>query len=121
MSEEKNKNPILENKVSSDIILEWTKKQIEDHKEVPRELWIEIAFKLTFLRIDEAILYNKMKQAVAIKKLEILKNQTKRNVAAVNVEVESLDEYRFMQDQEDKIYSIDECVRVAKKSADINL
>lgn len=114
-------NKTINEKVSSDVILQWVKKQVENKKEVGRDIWIEIAFKLSILRIDEAIMYNKMRQAVAQKKFEILKNQTKRNVAAAQVEVETLDEYRFMRDQEDKIYTIDELIRIAKKSADINL
>lgn len=122
MSETKTHNEaVLESKVSSDIILGWVKEQVESKKEISRDLWLEIAFKLNLLRIDEAILYNKMRQVVAIKKLDILKSQTKRNVAAANAEIETLGEYRFMKDQEAKIYSIDEFVRIAKKSADINL
>jgi len=107
--------------ISSDTILSWARKQVENKQEIPREIWIEIAFKLSILRIDEAILYNKMRQVVANKKLEILKGQTKRNVSAVEIETETTDEYRFLKDQEAKIYSIDELVRIAKKSADINL
>jgi hypothetical protein len=108
-------------RTTADTILNWVKEQIESKKIVSRELWVEIAFKLTFLRIDEAQLYNKMRQAVAKKKLEILKGQEKKNVAAADIEIESTDEYRFCRDQEDKIYSLDEFVRIAKKSADINL
>lgn len=108
-------------KVNSDIILNWVKEQVESKKEVSRDAWIGIAFRLTFLRIDEAQLYNKMRQSVAQKKLEILKAQAKKNVAAAELEVEATDEYRFMKDQEDKIYSVDEFVRIAKKSSDINL
>ena len=111
----------MQEKITSDTILTWVKEAVENKKEISRELWLEIAFKLNLLRLDEAILYNKMRQAVAIKKWEILKSQIKRNVAAVNTEIETFDEYRFMKDQEDKIYVIDEFVRVAKKNADINL
>lgn len=107
--------------ISSDTILNWVKEQVENKREISRELWLEIAFKLNLLRLDEAILYNKMRQSVAIKKFEIMKRQVKRNVSAVNAEIETFDEYRFMKDQEDKIYVIDEFVRVAKKSADVNL
>lgn len=108
-------------KISSDTILEWVIKCVENKKEIDRNLWLEIAFRLNVLRIEEAILYNKMRQSVAIKKLEILKNQQKRNVAAAEAEIETIDEYRFMRDQMDKIYSIDEFVRIAKKNTDINL
>lgn len=107
-------------KISSDTILNSLKELVESKKIIPREVWLECAFKLNLLRIDEAKLYNKMRQAVAQKKLEILKGQDKKNVAAADVEVEASDEYRFARDQEDKLYSLDEFVRIAKKNADIN-
>lgn len=108
-------------KVDSDLILGYLKQLVESKKPVPRETWLDCAFKLNLLRIDEAQLFNKMRQAVAAKKFTLLKGQEKRNVAAVEVEVEATDEYRFMRDQEDKLYSIDEFIRISKKSADINL
>ncbi len=106
--------------VSSDTILNWLKAQVESKRVIAREEWLDVAFRLNLLRIDEAQLYNKMRQAVAKKKLEILKGQDKKNVSLAEAEIESLDENLFMRDQEDKIYSIDEFIRIAKKSSDIN-
>ena len=110
-----------ETKVTSDTIIEWVKKQIEGKNIPSRDTWIDIAFRLSFLRVDEAHLYNQMHQAVAKKKLEIYKLQEKKNKAAADLEVEATDEYRFMRDQEDKIYTIDEAVRIAKKAGDLQL
>ena len=107
-------------KVDSDTILGYLKELVESKKSIPREVWLECAFKLNLLRIDEAQLYNKMRQTVAQKKLEILKGQAKKNVAAADVEVEATNEYTFARDQEDKIWSIDEFIRIAKRNADIN-
>lgn len=107
-------------KVTSDLILETLKGLVESKTPISREVWLDAAFKLNLLRIDEAQLYNKMHQAVAQKKLEILKSQEKKNVALAETEIEATDEYRFLKDQEDKIYSIDEFIRVAKKGSDIN-
>lgn len=106
--------------VTSTKILTWLKEQVENKVVIDREMWLDIAFKLNLLRIDEARLLNKMRQAVSQKKQEILKNQEKKNVAAVEIEIECLDEYRFMRDQEDLIYSIDEFVRIAKKNSETN-
>jgi len=108
-------------KVTSDLILGYLKELVESKKPIPREVWLEVAFKLNLLRTDESQLLNKMRQAVAIKKLAILKSQEKRNVSAAELEVETTDECRFMRDQEEKLYSVDEFVRIAKKNADINL
>ena len=107
------------NEVTSDIILDYLKKLVASKIPVSRETWLDVAFKLNLLRIDEAQLWNKMRQTVAQKKLELLKSQEKRNVAAVELEVEASDEYRFCKDQEDKLYTIDEFIRISKKSADI--
>lgn len=108
-------------KVTSDIILEYLKGLVESKKPIQKEIWLDAAFKLNLLRIDEAQLLNKMRQSIAQRKLETLKQQgEKKNVAAAKIEVETTDEYRFFQDQEDKIYSIDEFIRIAKKNADIN-
>lgn len=110
----------LQDKITTDTIINWAKKQIENKEIISREMWLDMAFKLNLLRIDESQLYNKMKQAVAIKKFVILNKQEKRNVAAVELEIETTDEYRFMRDQEDKIYSIDEFIRISKKNSDVN-
>ena len=93
---------------------------VESKTPISRDLWLEVAFKLNILRLDETGLYNKMTQKVAQKKLDIFKAQEKRNVAAVGLEVEASDEYRYMKDQEEKIYSIDEFIRIAKKNSDLN-
>ena len=106
--------------ITSTTIISWLKKQVEGKRVIDRETWLDTAFKLNLLRVDEAKLLNKMRQEVSQKKQEILKNQTKKNVAAAEIEVECTDEYRFMKDQEDLLYSIDEFVRVSKKSADVN-
>ena len=108
----------LPEKVTTDLILDWVKEKIEQRVDVPVKVWVEIAFKLTFLRISEAQRLNQMKKKIAEKKLEILQAQEKRNVAAAELEIETTDDYRQMRDQEDKIYSIDEFVRIAKKSSD---
>ena len=107
-------------KITSDFILGRLKELVESKTSIAKEIWLEVAFKLNLLRIDEAQLSNKMRQAVAVKKFEILKKQEKKNVSLMEVEVEAGDEYRFMKDQEDKIYSIDEFIRIAKKNSDVN-
>lgn len=106
-------------RVSSDIILEYLKGLVESKKPIPRELWLDAAFKLNLLRLDEGQLYSKMRQTVAQNKLEIFRAQDKRNVAAVELEIEATDEYRFMRDQEEKLEVIEEFVRLAKKNADL--
>ena len=105
-------------KINADLILDTLRGLVESKKLISKEVWLETAFKLNLLRIDEAQLLNKMRQEVARKKLGIYQKQEKRNVAAADLEIEAMDEYRFMRDQEDKIYSLDEFVRIAKKSAD---
>ena len=107
-------------KRTSDSILTALKELVESKKVISREHWLEAAFDLNLFRIEEAALYNSMHQKVAEKKLDIIRKQNKPNVAAADVVVEASDEYRFMKDQEAKLYSIDEFIRISKKNAEIN-
>lgn len=105
-------------KVTSDLILDTLLVLVESKKIIPREEWINIAFKLNLLRIDEAKLLNGMKQAVAQKKLDIYKTQDKKNVSGADLEIEASESYKFMRDQEAKIEAIDQFVMIAKKAGD---
>ena|SRR3990167_7839073 len=107
-------------KINSDLILNYLKEMVESKKPIPREQWIEAAFKLNLLRLDESQLYSKMLQAVAKKKMEIYRAQEKRNVSAAELEVETTDEYRFMRDQREKLDVLEQFIMIAKKSADLN-
>ncbi len=107
-------------KITADTILKWAQEQVESKNMPSREVWLDIAFRLNLLKIDEAALLNKMRQAVAQTKYDVLKAQDKKNVAAATLEVECSDAYRFMRDQEAKLEVIEEFVRIAKRNADLN-
>lgn len=108
----------MEDKINSDTILNHLKSLVESKQQIPREEWLNASFRLMSLRIDEAQLLNRMRRELAEKKMAIFKAQEKRNVAAAEVEIEASEAYLFMRDQEEKLYSIDELVRIAKKAAD---
>ena len=91
---------------------------VESKQNISREAWLETAFKLNLLRIDEARKLNKLNQVIAKKKLEIKQSQEKVNISAIELEVQASDEYREMKDQEDLLYSLEEFVRIAKKNSD---
>ena len=103
---------------TTDTIIADLKKIIESRKPLNRELWLEAAFYLSVLREDEAHRLNYLNQMVAKQKVEILKLQEKKNVAAVMIEVEALPEYFEMKNQEAKIYSVDQLIMVAKKNSE---
>ncbi len=105
-------------KITADTILNWAREQVESKNMPSREMWLDIAFRLNLLKIEEAQLLHRMEQAVATKHYEILKAQEKRNVSAADLEIETTDEYRFMRDQESKLDAIEEFVRIAKKNSD---
>jgi len=108
----------MNEKRTSQSVLDNLRDLVESKKSIPKEMWLECAFFLNLLGIDDAQALNKMNQAVAQKKLSIYNLQEKRNVAAVELEVESSDEFREMKNQEAKIYAIKELVRIAKKNSD---
>lgn len=105
-------------KVTADTVLEWARKQVESKQLPSREIWLDMAFRLNLLNLEEVQSLNRMRQAVAQAKFAILKSQDKRNVSAVELEVECSDEYRLMRDQEAKVDAILEFVRIAKKNSE---
>lgn len=107
-------------KISSDDILNYMKTLVESKKPIPREDWLNVAFRLEILRLDEAKLFNEIHQAVALKKQEIVDKQEKVNMAAAEGKIETLPEYIALKNQEAKLYTVDEMVRIAKKSAEMN-
>lgn len=107
-------------KITADTILEWARQQVESKNMPSREVWLDIAFRLNLLKIEEAQLLNKMRQDVATTRNSILAGQEKRNVSEAQSRIEATDEYRFMRDQEVKIEVIEEFVRIAKKNSDTN-
>ena len=108
---------IPQEKITTDLILSWLKEQVEGKQKIQQEVWLDASFKLTLLLDDEEHLMEVMRQETAKIKLEILKKQEKRNVAAADLEVEASDEYRLMREQEHKVDRIREFVRIAKINA----
>ena len=106
-----------EPKVTTDLILSFLKELVESKKRIPQEVWLDASFKLNLLLDDEEHLMETLRQDVAKAKLEILKAQEKRNVAAAELETEASDTYRFAREQEHKVDRIREFIRIAKINA----
>lgn len=104
-------------KVTSDTILDFLKEAVESKKLIPPSLWLETGLKLNLLLADEHIDLENMRSLVSNKKLNILKGQDKKNVAAAELEIEASDEYRVMRIQEHRVDRIEEFIRLAKKQA----
>lgn len=105
-------------KVSADLIISWLTGQVENRKVISKDDWLEIAFKLNVLYLPEVEKLESMRQKVAYTKLQALRVQEKRNVAAADLEVEATDEFREMKIQEAKIDQIKEFIRIAKKNTE---
>ena len=105
-------------KRTADTIISDLKKIVEDRKPLDRDAWLTAAFYLSLLREDEAYKLNGLAQAVSKKKFALFQAQEKKNVAAAEIEIEASDEYFGMKNQEAKIYTIDELIRVAKKNSE---
>lgn len=103
---------------TTDTIIRDLKKIVQEKKPLDRERWLEAAFYLSLLREDEAHKLNGLNQGVAKLKIAILKAQEKKNVALADAEIEATDEYVAAKNQEAKIYTVDELIRVAKKNSD---
>jgi hypothetical protein len=108
----------MEQKVTTDTILNWLKERVESKASIPQDIWLDSSFKLNLLLDDEEHQMEVMRQEVAKGKLDILRNQEKRNVAAAEMETEATDEYRLMREQEHRVDRIKEFIRIAKKNAE---
>lgn len=102
---------------NTDTILNFLKQAVESNKTIPSELWLSTALKLNILLGDEHIDLENLRSIVSNKKLEIMKTQEKRNVAAAELEIEASDDYRVMRIQEHRVDRIEEFIRLAKKQA----
>lgn len=109
----------MDNQLTADFILQELKRRVAERIPIAKEDWLEVAFKLNTLMYDENAKLYEMKQAVAIKKRDIMATQEKRNVADAEVQVECLDEYKFMRMQEAKLEQILEFIRISKKNSDL--
>ena len=81
-----------------------------------RDRWLDMALALALLRIGEAEKLNRMNQEIADKKLKLM--ESGKSVAYAEIAMEATPEYTEMKNQKDKIVSMDELVRVAKKNSD---
>lgn len=101
-----------------DEILKKLSARVEEGKYLPKDDWLRVAFDLNALYLPEIERLEALRQKVALNKLEVYKGQSKRNVAAVNLEVESTDDYRNLRIQEAKVEQIKEFIRIAKRNTD---
>jgi hypothetical protein len=92
---------------------------VKARKPLDRGLWLESAFYLSLLREDEARKLNRLNQEVSKLKLEkIAAQEGKKNDSLAQSEIEATDKYVEMKDQEARITTMDELIRVSKKNAE---
>lgn len=104
--------------ITADTIIDWARDQIKQKKMPSREMWLDMAFRLNLLKIEEAYKLNKARQDLAKQKFSIYQGQQQKNVSAANLEIEALDEFVRMRNQQDKLEGIEEFVRIAKKNSE---
>ena len=97
-----------------DELLKKIQEQVDTGKHIPKDTWIDHAFRLNsgYLTLIEAL--EKKRQQVAIAKLEALKSQDKKNVAAAELEVEATVPYYEMRILEAKVEQVKEYIRISK-------
>lgn len=107
----------IQPKVTADIILDWMQNAVAARKSMAPDFWLDCAMKLNILLSDEHDLLEKLRRIVAEKKLDILRNQQKKNVAAAELIVEASADYKDMKLQEHKVDRVEEFIRLAKINA----
>lgn len=105
-------------KITVDTILDFLKAAVESKMPIAREVWLDASFKLNLLLGDEIHELETLRQSVAKEKFAILTKQEKKNVAAVDLEIETLDTYRELREKESKVERVKEFIRISKRNAD---
>lgn len=101
-----------------DAILQNLSSRVLKGESIPSSEWLRQSFNLNVLIMAQVELLESLRQKVALKKLEVLKGQQKRNVSEADLTIEATDEYRIMRVEEEKLDQIKEFIRIAKKNAD---
>lgn len=104
---------------TADDIISSLKERVEQGKIIGKEDWLEEAFALNTLVLDEANRQFELEEEVAKKRREIYHAQEKKNVAAVEIEVQARPEYRMARFQEEKVRQIKRYIRIAEKQSDL--
>lgn len=102
---------------TADTILNSLTSLVETQKMLNPKVWQEAAYDLNLLLGKEHIKMEELRQEVAKIKLGLLKAQDKRNVAAVELEIATMEIYKEMRLQEHKVDRIEEFIKIAKKNA----
>ena len=97
--------------VTADEILRVLNESVKNRTPITRDKWIDAAWALNTLLLDENDKLFAMEQAVAIKKRDILSLQEKKNVSEAEAQIKCLDDYRLMRSQEAKVSQILEFIR----------
>ena len=85
---------------------------------VSKAVWLDAAFMLSLFREDEAAKFNQFNLDLAKEKKRIYEGQDKKNVSAADIEIQAMEKYRDLKNQEAMIYTIEELIRIAKKNSE---
>lgn len=105
-------------KINCDSILETLKRRVEAGNVIGKDEWLDEAFRLNALLLDESKKLFELEQKVAQLKFSILQAQTKRNVAAAEMEVALSQTFYDMRLQDAKIDQVKEYIRIAKHQSE---
>lgn len=92
---------------------------VEARNPIAPTQWLDAGIKLIALMQDDTDLLIDLERSVAVRKLDIMRNQDKRNVAAAELEVQTTDEWVSMRKQTAKVERINQFIMMSKKYATI--
>lgn len=105
----------MNDKVTTDTILDWLKESVEQKRPVDAHTWVEACQKMNVLISDENNKLFDLQQRVARMKVRIIESGS--SVAKAKVYVEAEQEYKEMKKQEARIEQIQEAIRISKIQA----
>lgn len=104
--------------ITADKILGVLKDHIEAGKKIPQDKWLDAAFALNVLLLDEVEKLENLRLELAKYKVGILELQEKKNVSWAEMTASATDLHKQSKIQEAKVEQIKEMIRIAKKNAD---
>lgn len=98
--------------ITTDLILNWFKEQIQNKEQVDAHTWVDATQKLNILISDDHDKLFDLQQKVAQMRVALMEQGD--TVSKAKAKVEATDEYKNMCKQKAKIGRIEEAIRIAK-------
>jgi hypothetical protein len=103
--------------VTTSLILNWLKEQVENKRPISPELYLDAAMKLNLLKSDDNDRLIELEHVLAMTRAEHVREGGTSAAAKINLEADPL--FMEVQKLKSKLKQVEEAIRIAKLSARI--